>query len=55
MLMSKLHEMKIAHRGMSTSEKEGCTCDLCKGLNVNKGKRKTEMPFDVEKKLKGML
>ncbi len=42
--MSKLHEMKVKHRGMSIAEKISCNCDLCKGLNVNKRHRKIEMP-----------
>ncbi len=43
-IMSKLHEMKVKHRGMSIAEKISCNCDLCKGLNVNKRHRKIEMP-----------
>lgn len=42
--MSKLHEMKIKHQNMSLAEKQSCTCDLCKNLNVNKYRRKIEIP-----------
>lgn len=42
--MSKLHEMKIKHQGMSLTEKMMCNCDLCKGLNVDKSRRKVEIP-----------
>lgn len=42
--MSKLHERKVKHQGMSLAQKEACDCDQCKGLNVNKTRRKIEMP-----------
>lgn len=42
--LSKLHEMKVKHMGMSAAEKMSCTCELCKGLNVHKSKRKIEVP-----------
>ncbi len=42
--MSRLHEMKIKHRGMSPVEKMSCNCDLCKGLNVDRTKRKSDVP-----------
>lgn len=42
--MSRLHEMKIKHQGMSLAEKIACNCELCKDLNVNKSRRKVKVP-----------
>lgn len=42
--MSNLHKMKIKHQGMNPEEKMECNCELCKGLNVDKTKRKSNVP-----------
>ena len=42
--MSHLHKRIKAHQHMTLKEKENCQCELCKGLNVNKTRRKIEMP-----------
>jgi len=42
--MSKLHERLLKHKHMSSEEKSNCTCELCKRLNVNKTRRKIEIP-----------
>lgn len=47
--MSKLHERLLKHKHMSPEEKSNCICELCKGLNVNKTRRKIEMPVQKSK------
>jgi len=43
--MSNLHKRIKIHQHMNLAQKEVCNCDQCKGLNVNKTRRKIEMPM----------
>lgn len=47
--MSRMHEMRLKHQNMSLAEKEVCNCDLCKGLNVDKGKKKSKTDSETLK------
>lgn len=51
--MSNLHKRIKKHENMNIAEKERCNCDLCKGLNVDKNKRKVEIK-NFEKKIDDM-
>ena len=38
--MSKLHEFKTKHKGMTKVQIENCNCELCQSKNVGMTKRK---------------
>lgn len=53
--MSRLHEMIVKHRVMSATEKMTCNCEMCKGLNVHKSKRKIEIPTQKSEVLSELM
>lgn len=40
--MSRLHEWKIRHKGMTLAQKEKCKCNLCSPTNIKNRKKKKD-------------